>query len=139
VLPFFCARSSVEEPRSSKPLVAGSNPAGRIKVARAMWQLIDRIAARDGYKCVWCSRLMRINGVWAEDTTLDHLMPKAYGGRNHQINMVISCASCNNLRGCKSVHKFIVVCEETGRQYNENLIMFRYRAALRRHLSRSSN
>lgn len=46
---------------------------------------------RDGHACVYCGT--------PDDLTLDHLIPKALGGRNTIPNLVTCCASCNYEKG----------------------------------------
>jgi hypothetical protein len=48
------------------------------------------ILDRDGRRCVYCRVTL------SEDSfVLDHLMPMAGGGTNHNFNLVVSCQSCN--------------------------------------------
>lgn len=53
------------------------------------------VALRDGPGCWYCGG----------DTilTIEHLVPRAYGGPNHPSNYVLACAPCNHDAGCLSV------------------------------------
>lgn len=57
-----------------------------------------------GGKCVFCNRPMWILGVHPigkkqRQATIEHIIPKAFGGTNHPSNLACSCSQCNNLRG----------------------------------------
>lgn len=49
------------------------------------------ILTRDGYKCRYC-------GASAQETTLhiDHVLPRAMGGRDDAANLVTACQPCNS-------------------------------------------
>lgn len=75
-----------------------------------------RIYERDGWRCVWCTRLVT-NGKhprpWLLKPTeppqpacLDHVLPRTRGGSNDAGNLVTSCCECNEKRGEKSAIKF---------------------------------
>jgi len=49
----------------------------------------ENIFKRDGYTCVYCGDDDR------KTLTLDHVWPKAKGGRNSWENLVTACRSCN--------------------------------------------
>ena len=42
------------------------------------------------HQCFWCELKLRF-----EEATVDHLIPKSKGGKNHNGNLVISCFGCN--------------------------------------------
>jgi hypothetical protein len=48
------------------------------------------VLARDNFKCQYCDKQMSFR-----DATIDHVLPKSRGGRNHWLNCVASCKSCN--------------------------------------------
>lgn len=53
------------------------------------------VMVRDGFKCVYCGkRGMRL--------TIDHIVPKARGGKSTFENCVASCKPCNTKKGHKS-------------------------------------
>lgn len=43
--------------------------------------------------------------MFKNDFTLDHLLPKARGGPDWDINLVVSCSPCNNQKGDKTVEE----------------------------------
>jgi len=49
------------------------------------------VLARDRFRCHWCGR---------RATTVDHLVPRALGGSDYDLdNLVAACADCNSRRG----------------------------------------
>ena len=52
------------------------------------------IFARDGFKCAYCGRE-------TEKLTVDHIVPKAKGGKSTFDNCVAACRPCNNRKGDK--------------------------------------
>ena len=52
------------------------------------------ILERDNYKCQYCSQKLTI-----KTATLDHVTPRAKGGRTTFENTVASCMPCNNKKG----------------------------------------
>lgn len=50
------------------------------------------VMVRDGFKCVYC-------GIEDERFTIDHIIPKAKGGKSTFENCVTACRSCNNKKG----------------------------------------
>lgn len=56
------------------------------------------IRARDGNRCRYC----------ASDCgpfEIDHVMPWSRGGRNEEINLVLSCRTCNRSKGNKTLRE----------------------------------
>lgn len=49
---------------------------------------------RDGYRCMYCGEKFE-----ASQLTLDHVIPKAQGGRNLWHNLVACCVDCNRKKG----------------------------------------
>lgn len=49
------------------------------------------ILRRDAHRCQYCSR--------RESLTVDHVLPKSRGGKDHWTNLVAACISCNNAKG----------------------------------------
>ena len=48
------------------------------------------VLARDGCTCQYCNRRIALR-----DATIDHVIPRSRGGKNHWTNCVASCKSCN--------------------------------------------
>jgi 5-methylcytosine-specific restriction endonuclease McrA len=52
-----------------------------------------RVLQRDGYRCQWCG---------ARATVVDHVVPRALGGSDHDPrNLVASCVPCNQRRAAR--------------------------------------
>jgi 5-methylcytosine-specific restriction endonuclease McrA len=47
--------------------------------------------------CAFCHKKLQIN-----ESTIDHLYPKARGGSNDLENIVLSCEPCNQNKGCRT-------------------------------------
>lgn len=62
------------------------------------------INLRDSFRCVYCCR--DLHGADPRDVTLDHLVPKADGGTNHETNLVTACRSCNCSRQDTPLNRF---------------------------------
>ena len=63
----------------------------------------DNVFKRDGFKCQYCGT--------EKELTLDHLIPKAKGGKTSWNNLVTACKSCNAKKGNYSL-------EEAGLELN---------------------
>lgn len=50
------------------------------------------IIKRDGHKCQYC-------GTKVGPVTVDHIIPKSYGGKDTWENLVCACIRCNNRKG----------------------------------------
>lgn len=50
---------------------------------------------RDSYRCVYCGS--------PENLTIDHIVPRAYGGTNDRANLQTLCARCNSNKGNRLV------------------------------------
>ena len=62
-----------------------------------------RIYARDGFRCVWCTRHASVSGVLL---SLDHFLAHNSGGNNDPKNLLTSCLKCNSQRGDKPALTF---------------------------------
>jgi hypothetical protein len=63
----------------------------------------ENVFKRDGFKCQYCGT--------TKELTLDHLIPKAKGGKSSWNNLVTACKRCNSRKGNYSP-------EEAGLQLN---------------------
>lgn len=54
---------------------------------------------RDGAVCTWCGRITA-----PEDLTLDHIVPKSRGGRDHLRNLTLACVPCNQAKANLKAH-----------------------------------
>ncbi len=57
-------------------------------------------AKTDGF-CAYCGTKVGI-----DDFVIDHLHPKALGGRNNIENLMPACWSCNSSKGSKTIEQF---------------------------------
>lgn len=48
------------------------------------------VLARDAYTCQYCDRRLAFR-----EATIDHVIPRSRGGKNHWTNCVASCKTCN--------------------------------------------
>jgi 5-methylcytosine-specific restriction endonuclease McrA len=55
-----------------------------------------RIYERDGWQCCYCG--VNMEHEVASKRTLDHIIPRAHGGSNHENNLVTACITCNSSR-----------------------------------------
>jgi|GEM_PF-1026511 len=60
------------------------------------------IYLRDGCACAYCGASIEQGA----QLTLDHLVPHAKGGTNHETNLVTCCHRCNSSRGDRAVATF---------------------------------
>jgi len=56
------------------------------------------VMVRDGFKCAYC-------GETKGRLTIDHIIPKAKGGKSTFENTITSCKPCNNKKGDRSCHE----------------------------------
>ena len=79
--------------------------------AEAKKKLRSWVAWRDKHKCFWCGRKLVIEAEgWPKPfnmATLDHIEPKAKGGKTNGGNLVLSCFPCNNARGDMPAEDFL--------------------------------
>lgn len=50
---------------------------------------------RDNVTCQYCGKKLKLNGLLKEKPTLDHVFPRALGGRSTWENSVTACTECN--------------------------------------------
>jgi len=58
------------------------------------------VVPRDKSTCQFCARKLS-----PSQTTIDHLIPKAQGGITSFTNCVVSCQTCNNKKGSKTLEQ----------------------------------
>jgi predicted DNA-binding transcriptional regulator len=99
-----------EEIRAARPDIAGANDAGRAPKAGNIEEmdflqnttLRQAIHARDGERCFYCLRQ-----VTPTVKCLDHVVPRAEGGRNSYRNLVSCCLECNTNKGERQAEDFL--------------------------------
>ena len=91
-------------------LLATSVARKAVIVTSVEWQqLRRRLYRRRKGKCQGCGKQIRY-----ADATLDHIRPKARGGKDHKSNVQILCKACNGLKADKSQRRFVADLEEKG-------------------------
>jgi hypothetical protein len=82
------------------PVVPHGNPG--MKAAQRI-RLFNEVFARDGGCCVYCGIPARRPGPGVKRgpdlATLDHVVPRSFGGPLSRDNLVLACSACNNQRG----------------------------------------
>ncbi len=72
---------------------------------RLRHRLRAQLLGRDGPNCSMCHKPLRFDAQSWENNhedfaTLDHILPRAHGGRLVLDNLRLACFPCNNARGC---------------------------------------
>jgi 5-methylcytosine-specific restriction endonuclease McrA len=73
-------------------------------------KLFNDIFARDEGRCVYCGIPARRPGRGVKRApdlaTLDHVVPRSFGGPLNRDNIVLACSACNNERGTMDAQGF---------------------------------
>ena len=69
---------------------------------------------RDGHKCVYCGG--------HDNLTMDHVVPRADGGKTNWSNLVTACQKCNSTKGNMSLEE--IGYELPYKPYRPNFLMF---------------
>ncbi len=70
----------------------------------AMKRAMRSTALRDcAQRCVYCADRLDVHCA-----TIDHVFPRARGGRNEPGNVVVACGRCNRLKGDLPPHEFFL-------------------------------
>lgn len=101
--------------RSDDPLIFMSDSTGTAKswVRKLQFQISgdvqQKIFARDGFKCMYCQRIM------GEVTlSVDHFLPLDLSGANDPSNYLSSCRKCNKRKGSMHPKEW---CRKIGVEY----------------------
>lgn len=62
-----------------------------------------QVYMRDGFTCTYCNKII-INH---HDVSIDHVLPKAHGGKDHLNNLTVSCIKCNEDKGKMLLTQYI--------------------------------
>ena len=66
----------------------------------------DRLFVAQNGRCCWCSLSMDRTGKGGRGITLDHILPRAKGGTDDEVNLTAACRLCNAARGDMDVSVF---------------------------------
>ena len=81
-----------------------------------MWSKRN-VMVRDGFRCVYCYDTKALN--------IDHVVPKARGGKNSFENTVTSCKRCNSYKGDMSLQEANMFFEDRSfRPYQPTIFEF---------------
>jgi 5-methylcytosine-specific restriction endonuclease McrA len=69
-------------------------------------KLRSRLLTRQNGCCYFCK--LRIS---VRQATIDHLVPRAKGGKNRESNLAAACFKCNNEKGSLSVAEYMLVLQ----------------------------
>ena len=58
---------------------------------------------RDNYTCVYCGKNAYEDNIDKSDFTIDHILPRARGGKSNWVNTACACYSCNHMKGDKKM------------------------------------
>lgn len=75
----------------------------RESLSKRLGKRAQQIKERDGHRCVYCRRTAEQSGAHLH---LDHLTPKAHGGKDVPKNLVLACRSCNSRRQDRSLSEW---------------------------------
>ena len=72
---------------------------GKANIDRAGYFTLLKVYLLTGFKCWYCGCEMSVCVQGSPDQyTIDHRIPISKGGSNNSDNMVICCATCNNIK-----------------------------------------
>jgi 5-methylcytosine-specific restriction endonuclease McrA len=75
---------------------------------RAHWSR-KGVLIRDGYTCIYCGAQPGINShnkvLVKSDFTVDHILPRSRGGKDHWTNTACACYACNHRKGNRLPHE----------------------------------
>lgn len=97
-------------------------------------QPFRRIQAKDGVgkPCHYCKRIMlpydnsdKVNPVLAgQECSIEHVTPRALGGKDHTDNLLHACRRCNSLRGHLAYTIFAMFANVILKQYPDAPTIF---------------
>ncbi len=79
------------------------------------------IMARDRLTCQYCGQKRK-----RKDLNLDHVVPKAHGGKTRWDNLVTSCITCNTIKAAKTLEQAgMTLLKQPTRPHSLSEILFR--------------
>lgn len=88
--------------------------------------LTRTVLTRDGRRCVFCERTEADGAV----LTVDHVVPRVWGGSDRLDNLVCCCRRCNELKGTMDHIAYADMLERYGLVPSARAIVARVLAAL---------
>jgi 5-methylcytosine-specific restriction endonuclease McrA len=70
---------------------------------------------RGGFKCAYCNQDMTLKREELNSSTIDHIVPRALGGKSNADNIVICCNKCNRRKSIKE-NKIVIKSRAQKRQ-----------------------
>lgn len=58
---------------------------------------LQRLLDEQGGQCFYCTK--QFKSVYANELTVDHIVPKKVGGKDGLYNTVVCCKRCNQIKG----------------------------------------
>lgn len=75
---------------------------------RAHWSR-KGVLIRDGYTCIYCAATPGVTShgkvMVKSDFTVDHILPRSRGGKDHWTNTACACYNCNHRKGNRLPHE----------------------------------
>jgi 5-methylcytosine-specific restriction endonuclease McrA len=71
----------------------------RLNGSGSKWITVKRrhlLYSRDGWRCGYCDK--DLSDVPSHDRTLDHIIPRRFGGPHADWNLLTACKKCNDKR-----------------------------------------
>jgi len=72
------------------------------RIGQARMAVKHALRRRDGSGCCFCRRFLKFS-----QATFEHVLPRAFGGRNTLSNLRLSCSQCNRERGVRPFGEFL--------------------------------
>jgi len=78
----------------------------------------ERLSGEQNHRCAYCGE------PFSDDATMtvDHVIPRRFGGANAWPNYVAACEPCNQARGAEDAHQFYYRRGWEGRRRNAPLL-----------------
>ena len=61
------------------------------------------VLERDNYTCIYCGKSARADNIRRDEFTIDHIEPRARGGKSSWGNTACACYHCNHMKGDKGL------------------------------------
>lgn len=72
---------------------------------RVYWRTI--LSESQNHRCCWCGVRMTEHQGLSHSETIEHILPKSKGGKNHTNNYAVACHKCNSSRGTQTIDEFL--------------------------------